>query len=346
MRKYQRKVLYTAILLLLTLSGGCKYQLDKLEGNPPPTPQGLTLQGIDKAIQIAWDAPAINVPHDLYFTPEGGEESIIENISNPYIHQGLTNGLLYTYQLVARNNVGASSRTSAQTVMPVVFTWQEAWPTLVVGGNFPLCKDDGATEQCLMITETPNNWYTGRWHSGPNLNAALDQPLTYIKIFKNFDMIVGNTTYTMQDNKGVNMTVENLQPSFLEDRELNIPVTAYSELFIRAHEAVLTDSLAYSYVEIAPTTFVSGDTCLGKKVRYVLATGSDQAIANIPADPDIKIIELNVAGNFFRHNMFADLDCADSAYAIGTVRMGIEGFTSDNNWARFDTIAFIGPPLT
>ncbi len=346
MRKFLRTPLLASALLLLTLSSGCMHELDKLKGAPPPQPQGLEVLGVDGAVRISWDAPAINVAHDLYFTPEGGEEDIIENITNPYIHQGLTNGVLYTYQLVARNSVGESPRTPPLSAMPVVFTWQEPWTVVVTGGNFPLCKEDGATDQCLMISETPNNWYTSRWHSGPKLNAALEQPLTYLKLFKNFDMTVGDTTYTMGGSNGLNMRVENLQPAFVEVRDLNIPVTAFSDLFIRAHETVLTDSLAYTYIEIAPTTFVSGNTCLGRKVRYILATGSDQAVASIPPEAGLKIVELGKIGNFFRHNIFADLDCADSAYAIGTLRLGIEGAASDNNWARFDTIGLIGPPLT
>ncbi|MFQ5487651.1 MAG: fibronectin type III domain-containing protein [Gammaproteobacteria bacterium] len=345
MRKFLRNSLLTGALLLLTLSSGCMHELNKLKGSPPPQPQGLKLLGVDNGVLVSWDAPEINVAHDLYFTPEGGEEDIVENITNPYIHQGLTNGVLYTYQLVARNSVGKSPRTPPLSVMPVAFTWQEPWGAPVVGGNFPLCKEDGATDQCLVISNN-SNWYTSRWHSGPKLNAALDQPLTYIKLFKNFDMTANGTTYTMAGSNGLNMTVENLQPAFLEVRNLNIPVTAFTDLFIRAHEAILTDNLAYTYIEIAPTTFVSGSTCLGRKVRYILATGSDQAVASIPAEAGLKIVELGKISEFFRHNIFADLDCADSAYAIGTLRLGIEGAVSDNNWARFDTVGLIGPPLT
>ncbi len=346
MRKFLRPTLFLGAFLLLTLSSGCMHELDKLQGSPPPAPTGLKVLGVDASVQISWDAPEINVPHDLYFTPEGGTEDVVENIPNPYLHQGLTNGVLYTYQLVARNSVGESPRTPPVSAMPVVFNWQEPWGVLVTGGNFPLCKDDGATDQCLMTSEAPNNWYASRWHNGPQQNAALNQPLTYVKLFKNFAMTVGDTTYTMAGSDGLNMTVESLQPSFMEIRDLNVPVTAYSDLFIRDQEAVLTDSLAYTYIEIAPTTFVAGDTCLGRKVRYILATGSDQAVANIPAEAGLKIVELGNVGEFFRHNILADLDCADSAYAIGKLRLGIEGVSSDNNWARFNSIGLIGPPLT
>ncbi len=340
--------LTTALLatLLAVLLGGCFHELNKEKGKPPPPPTGLEALGLDSSVRLSWDVPAINVPHDLYFTPEGGKEEVIENVTNPYIHQGLTNGILYTYQLVARNRVGISTRTPPVTVMPVVFNWQEAWTVRVTNGNFPLCKDDGTHDECLMISTGGSNWFTSRFHAGPNADTGVDAPLTYIKIFQNFDMTANGITYTMQDNNGLNLAVENLKPSYVEIRDLNIPVTAYTELFLRAHEAVLTDTTSYTYLEIGPTTFVDGDACLGRRVRYVLGTGSAQAVPAIPPDPAVKIVVLGDIEEFFRRNMLQDLDCSPSAYAVGTLRMGIDGFKTNNNWGRWDTVGIIGPPLT
>ena len=328
------------------LLAGCLHELDKVQGKPPPAPTGLTALGLDSSVRLSWDTPAINVPHDIYFTPEGGSEEVIENVTNPYIHQGLTNGILYTYQVVARNRVGISARTPPVTVMPVVFNWEEAWAVRVTSGNFPLCKDDGTHEECLMTSTAPNNWFTSRFHTGPQADTVPDEPLTYIKIFQNFDMAANGITYTMEDDNGLNLHVENLKPTYVEIRDLNIPVTEYTELFLRAHEAVLTDATSYTYVEIAPNAFVSGDACLGRRIRYVLRTGSNQAVASIPPDPAVKIVVLGDIGRVFRRNILQDLSCSPSAYAIGSLRLGIDGFTTDNNWGRWDTTGIIGPPLT
>lgn len=335
------------LALVVLLTSGCLHELEQLEGRPPPQPTGLTTLGLDSAVQIRWDEPKIRVPHNLYFTPEGGEEQVIENVTNPYVHQGLTNGQRYTYQLVAVNRVGESPRTPPVTAMAVVFNWQEPWTmNILQGSNHPVCNEDATgitTDRCLMVTEE-NNWHTSRWYGGDNLNAGIDEPLTYIKAFQNFIMEAGGITYTMTDDLGLNMTVERLQPSFVERRNLNIPVTDYTELFIRSHEAILTDDTVYTYLEIAPATFVAGDPCLGRKIRYVLLKGGNTPI--MPSDSDTVVVELGKIDNFFRRNILPDLTCEPSAYAIGTIKIGIENPQSDDNWGRWDAIGIIGPPLT
>jgi len=221
----------------------------------------------------------------------------------------------------------------------------EQWAGNVRQGNFPLCRTDGTPNQCILTTTT-NNWVTSRQFEGTNINAVLDEPLTYIKLAKNFTMTANGQTFTMLDKTGINMTVENLQPSTVELNNQNIPVTAHTELFIRTHEAILTDTLEYSFLELSPANFVAGDSCLGKKLLYVLATASDQAIPNIPPDNSVKIIKIDKIGLFFRRNILPDLDnCTDSAYAIGSIKLGIGGIQSDNNWARWDVIGILGPPL-
>ncbi len=331
------------LAILALLGSGCIHKLERLEGRPPPQPTGLKALGLESAAQISWDAPRIRVPHDLYFTPEGGEEDVIRNITNPYIHQGLVNGQLYTYQVVARNSVGESQRSAPVTVMPVVFNWQESWAMQVLGNNHPPCNENSSSNQCLMVT-TDNAWVTSREYGGTTPNATVGEALTYLKAFQNFTMVAGDTTYTMRDDNGLNMTVESPLPSSVELDNLNIPVTTYTELFIRAHEAVLTDDTVYTYIEILPATFVAGDACLGRKLRYVLAKGGNAAIT--PPDTDTRVIELGEVADFFRRNILPDLACDSSAYAIGSIRLGMENPQSSNNWARWDVLGIIGPPLT
>ncbi len=338
-------LLFPALLATLALLGsGCIHKLERLEGRPPPQPTGLEALGLPSAIQISWDEPRIRVPHDLYFTPEGGEEDVIRNITNPYVHQNLVNGQLYTYQVVARNSVGESPRSAPVTAMPVIFNWQELWNiNNLAGNNHPLCSDDGTSTQCLIIT-TANSWATSREHGGTTPNATIGEALTYLRFSQNFTMVAGDTTYTMRDDNGLNMTVESPLPSFLALDNLNIPVTTYTELFILDHEAVLTDDSVYTYLEILPATFVAGDACLGRKLRYVLAKGGSAAIT--PPDADTRVIELGQIDDLFRRNILPDLACNPSAYAIGSIRLGIENPQSSNNWARWGALGIIGPPLT
>jgi len=338
------KASYLLLVIALIALGGCPLDISKQNGQTPSVPTGLTGLGLDGATQINWDTPATNVPHDLHWSTNGEPEQIIKNIRQPYFHQGLTNGQQYTYRLSARNTVGSSPLTAPITVTPVSFVWVESWAGRVSQGNFPSCRTDGTPDQCLLTTNN-NSWITSRQFEGANINAVLDEPMTYIKLAKNFDMVANGQTFTMQDATGINMTVENLQPSTVEINNQNIPVTAHTELFIRTHEAILTDTLEYSFLELSPANFSAGDPCLGKKLLYVLATASDQAIANIPADSSLKIIKIDQIGLFFRRNILPDLNnCSDSAYAIGTIKLGIGGIQSDNNWARWDVIGILGPP--
>ncbi len=345
----RRILLFAFLFPLLLAAGGCLHELERLEGKPPPTPTGLSAVGSESSVVIRWDVPEVNVPHNLYFTPQGGEEEVIENITNPYVHRGLSNGVLYTYRLEACNTVGCSPPTPPVTTMPVVFNWQEAWTANVIGNNHPLCNaDPGGEERCLLVTtgtNTSNSWYTSRWYGGPQATLSVDAALTYLRLYQNFDMTVGETTYTMAGEEGLNMRMEEGLPSYVELRDLNIPVTAYTEIFIRDHEAVLTEETAYAYLEITPVSFTAGDACLGRRIRYVLANGGPAALAAIPQEEGLHVVELGDTEAFFRRNLLPDLQCEPSAYAIGGLRLGIEGASTAANWVRWSGIGIIGPPL-
>ena len=339
------------ILLLLTpaLLGGCFHEMDKIDGKAPPIPTNVSVLGLDGAVQILWDTPPINVPHNLYWSVDGGPEEVIENISPPYFHQGLVNGSLYTYQLTATNNAGESARTAPVTTMPVVFNWQENWGIAVDQGNNPQCNDDkdDTTQdtQCRIVSSDNNTWLTSRFFAGQGANAVLNDPLTYIKLFANFDMRANGVEYTMESEDGLNMTVESLDESSLEVRNLNIPVRAYRELYVRAFEAVLPGSSEYAYLEIQPANFIAGDACNGIKLRYVFAKASGMNTPVPPPDNSVKIIELGDTGDFFRRDFLSDLVCSDDEYVIGAIKLGIEGLQSDNNWIRWQSIGIVGPPL-
>ncbi len=331
-------------LVMATLLSACIHELDKVEGKAPPIPTNVQVLGLDSAIQIVWDTPPVNVPHNLYWSVDGGPEEVIENISSPYFHQGLVNGSLYTYQITATNNAGESPRTAPVTTMPVVFNWQENWGIAVDQGNNPQCNDDGTSSQCIIVSND-NTWYTSRFFSGQGANANLGDPLSYIKLFANFDMKFNGVEYTMESVDGLNMTVELLQESSVEARDVNIPVRDYRELFIRAFEAVLPGSTEYAYLEIQPATFIPGDACNGVKLRYVFAKAIDFNSPVTPPDNTVKIIELGPTGEFFRRDLMSDLTCAEDEYVIGTIKLGIDGLMSDFNWIRWESIGIVGPPL-
>ncbi len=336
-----------AAILILLLSA-CIHDVDKIDGRAPPIPTNVTALGLEGAVALNWDSAATNVPHNLYWSINGDPEEVIENVSSPYFHQGLINGTLYTYELTATNTAGESPRTTPITAMPVIFNWQDIWDIPVDQGNNPQCNDDkdDATDdiQCRIVSGN-NTWYASRFFAGPNPNAVLDDPLTYIKLFENFDMTANGVTYTMDGTAGMNMTVESLQESSLEVRNLNIPVNSFTELFVGSFEAVLPDIFEYVYIDIKPVTFISGDQCNGINLRYILSTASNQAIPNIPPDSTMKIIVIDTFIDLFRRNILPDLVCGEDEYTIGTVKLGIDGVQSDNNWIRFGTVGIIGPPL-
>lgn len=337
-------------VLAFTLLSACIHELDKIEGKAPPIPTNVSVLGLDGAIQITWDIPPVNVPHNLYWSVDGGPEEVIENISSPYFHQGLVNGALYTYQLTATNNAGESPRTAPVTTMPVVFNWQENWGIAVDQGNNPQCNDDDndATQdtQCRIVSNDNNTWFTSRYFAGQNPNAILDDPLTYLKFFQNFNMRANGIDYSMESELGLNMTVEQLQESSLEVRSLNVPVGSYTELFVRAFEAVMPGISEYAYMELQPATFIAGDTCNGINLRYVFATANNMNAPVTAPDNTVKIIELGgEIGDFYRKDILSDLTCSENEYVIGTVKLGIEGIQGDNNWIRWQNIGIVGPPL-
>jgi len=331
-------------LTLIVLLSACIHDVDKVGGRAPPIPTNVTALGIEGAVVLEWDIATTNIPHNLYWSIDGSSEKVIENVGSPYFHQGLINGTIYTYELTATNTTGESPRTTPVTAMPIVFNWEEAWNIPADQGNNPQCNDDGATSQCIIVSGS-NTWYTSRFFAGQNENAVLGDPLTYIKLFSNFSMTANGITYTMDGTAGMNMTVEQLQESSLEVRNLNIPVNSYSEIFVGDFEAVLPDIFEYAYLDIKPVTFISGDQCNGINLRYILSTASNQAIPNIPPDNTMKIIEINTPIDLFRRNILPDLVCGEDEYTIGTIKLGIDGVQSDNNWIRFGTVGIIGPPL-
>ena len=336
---------FLAPLVMAVLLSGCIHELEKVKGKAPPIPTNVQVLGLDGAVQIMWDTPPVNVPHNLYWSVDGGPEEVIENISPPYFHQGLQNGSLYTYQLTATNRAGESPRTAPVSAMPVVFNWQENWVIPVDQGNNPQCNDDGTSPQCIIISNDNNNWYASRFFSGADADVTLGEPLTYIKLFDNFDMRYNGLDYAMESADGLNMTVELMRESSVEARGINIPVRAYRDLYVRAFEAVLPGSAEYAYLEIQPANLIPGDACNGVKLRYVFAKAIDRNTPVQAPDSTVKIIELDDPGEFFRRSLMPDLSCAEDEYVIGAIRLGIEDLRSDFNWVRWQSIAIVGPPL-
>lgn len=106
---------------------------------PPSIPQDFQAHPEDKAVNLTWDAPASNgganlTGYVIEFTPLGtGSGSFDVGPTNHTWVAGLENGVLYTFDLAARNRAGTGPNATAQALPG----WVPAAPgnLTVVPGN-------------------------------------------------------------------------------------------------------------------------------------------------------------------------------------------------------------------
>ncbi|OQW91259.1 MAG: hypothetical protein BWK78_05130 [Thiotrichaceae bacterium IS1] len=82
----------------------------------PSAPTGLNAEVGDGQITLSWNEPELTevVSYNLYWKAAGGEEQFVPNVSVPYVHTGLINGITYWYRVTTVTTRGLESTFSGQ----------------------------------------------------------------------------------------------------------------------------------------------------------------------------------------------------------------------------------------
>jgi len=97
------------------------------EGAPPEEPAGVMLETNDGRLDINWQLRQGAVGYNIYWSTETSpgvppvittDSNKIANISPPYTHSGLSNGLRYYYRISAINDSGESTLSPMVSQMP------------------------------------------------------------------------------------------------------------------------------------------------------------------------------------------------------------------------------------
>jgi fibronectin type 3 domain-containing protein len=89
---------------------------------PPPAVTTLSVQPGDGINTIQWPAVQTATSYDLYWSvtsPVTTASAVITGVASPFVHEGLTNGKLVYYAVMARNQWGASALSTEVGAMPV-----------------------------------------------------------------------------------------------------------------------------------------------------------------------------------------------------------------------------------
>ncbi len=103
---------------------------------PPAAPAGLTAAPADGQVTISWNGDSTAPSYNIYWSMASGVTKStgtkISNVTSPYIHTGLTNGMTYYYVVTAVNSAGESADSAEVSATPAAAVALPAAPTGVM----------------------------------------------------------------------------------------------------------------------------------------------------------------------------------------------------------------------
>ena len=155
-------------------------------GSPPAAPTGVAVVGGDAQVTVSWTGEGDS--YNVYWSTTSGVTTTtgtkIENVTSPYTHTGLTNGLTYYYIVTAVDRDGESAASEA---VSVTLAPDAPGTVSAVSGDHQVTVDwrdaIGATSYNLYWSTTPGvTKATGTKIEGataPYAHTGLDNGTTY-----------------------------------------------------------------------------------------------------------------------------------------------------------------------
>lgn len=98
------------------------FTTNPLPGTVPLSPTGVNVTSGDKLVAISWNAVSDTTSYNIYWSTTSGVTKTtgtkISNVTSPYLHTNLTNGIIYYYVVTAENNYGESSESNEVSATP------------------------------------------------------------------------------------------------------------------------------------------------------------------------------------------------------------------------------------
>ena len=145
------------------------------DGSPPAQPTGLSAAPGNADVTLSWNPVSGAASYDIYQIVKGSAQLQTSTTGTGFVDSGLTNGVPYTYYVVASNSA-AHSRPSAQVIAVPRGPAPPAHPTL--GTNLTQVADYSRAWPFVDAFKTARPWIAqaqgASWGQGPplQLNAS------------------------------------------------------------------------------------------------------------------------------------------------------------------------------
>ena len=128
-------------------------------GDAPPAPTVLATHAGDGEIQLTWVGISRATSYNVYWSTQPGlpadDRILIANVPKPYLHTGLTNGIVYYYLISAVNADGESVSTVELQAMPAAGLDANIGAPVtgdLVGGSVPINAQVHSTFAVTSVT--------------------------------------------------------------------------------------------------------------------------------------------------------------------------------------------------
>jgi glucosylceramidase len=164
----------------------------------PATPS-LTATAAPQRVTLTWSAPTSAAPlsgYEIFRASGGGAPARIARESGTslgYVDTGLTNGVAYTYTMVARSMIGSSGTSAGATATPAAPTLPPAAP--VLSGT---AGDNAATVSWTIPADNGSTitGYQVRRRTGAGAYSDLGSPTDAVTLTYTDTTAVNGTTYS------------------------------------------------------------------------------------------------------------------------------------------------------
>lgn len=199
----------------------------------PPAPENPRIQKKDGALLISWDPSPTAFSYHLYWANSPGitlNSNKIEHVTDPYKHEGLTNGLIYYYALTAVNAWGESDLSVEIHAIP---------NEIVIANGMALIEAGGKT-----------------FKMGSALGSAEEKPVHDVSFTNNFWMDTSEVT-----QKGYEALMK-VNPSLFKGENLPVENLSWFDAVLYCNERSKRDSLdtVFTYTAVSG---IPGNGCTG-----------------------------------------------------------------------------------